>query len=88
MPETVAALAGTRGYQLHAACRGGFARVDDDLLAFIDETEGDTGLPLEALYTGKALLALRDQVEAGRFAPGTRLIFLHTGGLQGRRGYL
>ncbi|WP_429418719.1 1-aminocyclopropane-1-carboxylate deaminase/D-cysteine desulfhydrase [Pseudomonas plecoglossicida] len=86
--ETVAALAGTRGYQLHAACRGGFARVDDDLLAFINETEGDAGLPLEALYTGKALLALRDQVEAGQFAPGTRLIFLHTGGLQGRRGYL
>lgn len=45
-------------------------------------------MPLEALYTGKALLALREQVEAGLFAPGTRLIVVHTGGLQGRRGYL
>ncbi|MFT0518414.1 1-aminocyclopropane-1-carboxylate deaminase/D-cysteine desulfhydrase [Pseudomonas faucium] len=88
VPETVTALAGTRGYQLHEASRGGFAKVDEQLLAFIAETEAHTGVPLEALYTGKALLALRDQVEAGLFAPGTRLIFLHTGGLQGRRGYL
>ncbi|NVL31812.1 1-aminocyclopropane-1-carboxylate deaminase, partial [Pseudomonas syringae pv. actinidiae] len=40
---------------------------------------------LEPLYTGKALLALHDEVLAGRFEPGTRLVFVHTGGLQGRR---
>jgi len=88
VPQAVAELAGTRGYQLHEACRGGFARFDDDLLAFIDETERHTGIALEALYTGKALLALREQAQVGLFAAGTRLIFLHTGGLQGRRGYL
>lgn len=86
--ETVRALAGTAGYELHDASRGGFARIDEALLAFVKETEQQAGLPLEALYTGKALLALRDQAQAGRFAPGTRLVFLHTGGLQGRRGYL
>nr|WP_314878201.1 pyridoxal-phosphate dependent enzyme [uncultured Pseudomonas sp.] len=85
---TVAALAGGQGYQLHDACRGGFARMDDELLAFIADSEQRSGLPLEAVYTGKALLALRDQVEAGRFKPGSRLLFVHTGGLQGRRGYL
>ena len=42
-------------------------------------------MPLEPLYTGKALLALHDEVLAGRFAKGTRLIFVHTGGLQGKR---
>lgn len=86
--ENVLALAGPQGYQLHEASRGGFARIDDELLAFIEQTEGQAGIPLEALYTGKALLALREQVQAGRFAPGTRLVFLHSGGLQGRRGYL
>jgi len=85
---TVAALAGEQGYQLHDACRGGFARMDDELLAFIADSEQHSGLPLEAVYTGKALLALRDEVEAGRFRPGSRLLFVHTGGLQGRRGYL
>ncbi|QXI39975.1 1-aminocyclopropane-1-carboxylate deaminase/D-cysteine desulfhydrase [Pseudomonas xantholysinigenes] len=88
VPALVAALAGESGYVLHDASRGGFAHIDATLQAFIDETERHTAIPLEALYTGKALMALRDQVEAGRFAPGTRLVVLHTGGLQGRRGYL
>ena len=75
------------GYDLIDGSRGGFAKVDSPLLAFITETERASGLPLEPLYTGKALLALKQQVEAGRFARGTRLIFIHTGGLQGRRGF-
>lgn len=88
VPQAVQVLAGDHGYRLHEACRGGFGKFDDQLLAFIEASEQATGVPLEALYTGKALLALRDKVEAGYFAPGTRLVFVHTGGLQGRRGYL
>ncbi|WP_242167302.1 MULTISPECIES: pyridoxal-phosphate dependent enzyme [unclassified Pseudomonas] len=75
------------GYELLDASRGGFAKVDPLLLAFIEHTEQASGMPLEPLYTGKALLALKHQIEAGHFAPGTRLIFVHTGGLQGRRGF-
>ncbi|MFL1415524.1 1-aminocyclopropane-1-carboxylate deaminase/D-cysteine desulfhydrase [Pseudomonas fildesensis] len=75
------------GYELLDASRGGFARVDPLLIEFIEATEQASSVLLEPLYTGKALLALKQQVEAGRFAPGTRLIFVHTGGLQGRRGF-
>jgi 1-aminocyclopropane-1-carboxylate deaminase len=75
------------GYELIEASRGGFAKVDPSLLKFIEQNEQASGVPLEPLYTGKALLALKDQVEAGRVAMGTRLIFVHTGGLQGRRGF-
>ena len=74
-------------YELFDASRGGFAKVDPLLLDFIAQTEQASGIPLEPLYTGKALLALKQQVEAGRFAQGTRLIFIHTGGLQGLRGF-
>ena len=81
-----AAGAHDHGYALIDACRGGFARVDEALLAFIDAAEQASGLLLEPLYTGKALLALQQAVAAGRFARGTRLVFVHTGGLQGRRG--
>ncbi|AXI62371.1 1-aminocyclopropane-1-carboxylate deaminase [Pseudomonas kribbensis] len=75
------------GYELIDASRGGFAKVDAPLLEFIAQTEQASGVPLEPLYTGKALLALKQQIEAGRFKSGTRLIFIHTGGLQGRRGF-
>ena len=74
-------------YELFEASRGGFAKVDPLLLEFIEKTGQASGIPLEPLYTGKALLALKHQVEAGRFAQGTRLIFIHTGGLQGQRGF-
>ncbi|MHA3735890.1 1-aminocyclopropane-1-carboxylate deaminase/D-cysteine desulfhydrase [Pseudomonas sp. Eth.TT006] len=81
-----AAGVGAAGYALFDASRGGFAKVDAQLLEFIERSEQASGVPLEPLYTGKALLALKQQVEAGGFEYGTRLIFVHTGGLQGRRG--
>ena len=88
--QNVAAIFGQVGreasaFRLHPASRGGFARTDADLLEFTARAETDSDLPLEPIYTGKALLALHDQVVAGQIAKGTRLIFIHTGGLQGRR---
>ncbi|MFJ4371304.1 1-aminocyclopropane-1-carboxylate deaminase/D-cysteine desulfhydrase [Pseudomonas japonica] len=79
-------LSALTGYHLHEACRGGFAKVDAELLAFIEDCEQASGVPLEPLYTGKALMALHEK--AGTFSRGTRLIFVHTGGLQGRRGFV
>ncbi|MCP1418129.1 1-aminocyclopropane-1-carboxylate deaminase [Pseudomonas laurylsulfativorans] len=77
---------GNARYELIDASRGGFAKVDPLLLDFIEKHEQASGIPLEPLYTGKALMALEQHVEAGKFTRGTRLIFVHTGGLQGRRG--
>ena len=51
--------------ELLDASRGGFAKVDPLLLEFIEQTEQASGMPLEPLYTGKALLVLKQQVEAG-----------------------
>ena len=77
----------TDNYRLCDASRGGFAKVDETLLGFMAECEAASGLPLEPLYSAKALLLLKQQVAAGQIAPGSRLIFVHTGGLQGRRGF-
>ena len=85
--EKIIEQTGEAAYELIDASRGGFAKVDPLLLEFIEQTEQASGVPLEPLYTGKALLALKQQVDAGKFARGARLIFVHTGGLQGRRGF-
>lgn len=76
---------GEGGYRLLDASRGGFAAVDAELARFLYVSEEQGKLVLEPLYTAKALLALRGEVENGYFARGTRLIFVHTGGMQGRR---
>jgi 1-aminocyclopropane-1-carboxylate deaminase len=72
-------------YSLLDASLGAFAKTDAQLLDFIRSCERESGIPFEPIYTGKALLALKQSVQEGRFAIGTRLIFIHSGGLQGRR---
>ena len=76
-----------RNVELIDASRGGFARVDDVLLGFMRASEAASGLPLEPLYTAKALMALEQAVKEGLITRGRRLVFVHTGGLQGRRGF-
>ncbi len=76
------------GYLLLDASRGGFGRFDSALISFLKETEHASGIPLEPVYTAKAMMALRLYVEGGYFSRGTRLVFVHTGGLQGRRAAL
>ena len=76
-----------RNFELIDASRGGFARVDEALLGFMQDSEAACGLPLEPLYTAKALMALEQAVKKGVISRGMRLVFVHTGGLQGRRGF-
>jgi 1-aminocyclopropane-1-carboxylate deaminase len=65
---------------------GGFAKVQPELLAFMHDFEAKTGILIEPLYTGKMLYALYDLIGKGYFERGQRLVAVHTGGLQGRRG--
>jgi 1-aminocyclopropane-1-carboxylate deaminase len=66
---------------------GGYARASPELLAFVADFARRAGIPVEPVYTGKMLYALHRRIAAGGFAKGTRLVALHTGGLQGLRGF-
>ncbi len=66
---------------------GGFAKTNDDLLTFIESFENITHIPLEPVYTGKMMFGLYDLIQQNCFAPGQRIIAVHTGGLQGNRGF-
>lgn len=64
---------------------GGYAKSSPALQRFIDNFAAGCGIGLEPVYTGKAMHALYSMIERGEFACGTRILFVHTGGLQGRR---
>jgi len=64
---------------------GGFAKTNAELNAFIEDFELKTTIPLEPVYTGKMMYAIYDLIKKHYFKPGTRIIALHTGGLQGKR---
>jgi len=67
--------------------QGGYARSSTTLNEFILQFYNNTGIKLEPVYTGKMMLGLLDLVKLGRFAPGTVIVAVHTGGLQGLCGY-
>ncbi|MCB1846441.1 MAG: pyridoxal-phosphate dependent enzyme [Halieaceae bacterium] len=72
---------------LHDAHCGGFARVNESLRDFILEFEQLQGVLLEPVYTGKMLLAIHRRLQSGEWPADQPLLAIHTGGLQGRRGY-
>ncbi len=61
---------------------GGFGKHPKVLRDFCAEFMQDTKLPIEPVYTGKMLFALHDQLAKHAFAPGSRILLVHTGGLQ------
>lgn len=72
---------------LHDWHCGGFARVNAQLRAFMLAFEQSQGIPLEPVYTGKMLYALHSLLADGRWSAHEPVLAIHTGGLQGRRGY-
>lgn len=65
---------------------GGYGKVPAGLIAFINGFRAQTGIPLDAVYTGKMLYALLDDVRTGAIPSGSSVLAIHTGGLQGNRG--
>lgn len=66
---------------------GGFARADDALRDFMLAFEAVQGVELEPVYTGKMLFAIHQLLRRGDWDPTAPVLAIHTGGLQGRRGY-
>ena len=66
---------------------GGFAKTTPELLEFINSFEHQTGVELEPVYTGKMMYGIYALIKQGFFAKDQRIIAVHTGGLQGKRGF-
>jgi 1-aminocyclopropane-1-carboxylate deaminase len=64
---------------------GGYGKWDQSLLDFMDKAKTQWNLPLDQVYTAKALYALYDLAEkkSALLQGAKRVLFIHTGGLQG-----
>jgi 1-aminocyclopropane-1-carboxylate deaminase/D-cysteine desulfhydrase-like pyridoxal-dependent ACC family enzyme len=62
---------------------GGYAKWNDELLAFMQDFRAEFDIRLEQVYTAKMFYGLFDLVKKGYFKPGTTIVAVHTGGLQG-----
>jgi len=74
-------------YQLHTHYHfGGYAKADDELIAFIKRFVADTGILIEPVYTGKMLYAIYDLAGKSYFKPGSKVLAIHSGGIWGLLG--
>ena len=66
---------------------GGYARCPEELKDFILDFENEHQILLDPVYTGKMMFAIDKLRSNGLIAANTRVVAIHTGGLQGRRGF-
>lgn len=64
---------------------GGYAKHDNKLLEWMNRFYDRHRIPLDFVYTGKMIYAVFDLAEKDFFAPGSKILAIHSGGLQGNR---
>lgn len=62
---------------------GGYAKVSDELRLFIKEFNQKYLITLEPIYTGKMVFGVLDLISKGKFPEKSKILIIHTGGLQG-----
>lgn len=68
---------------IHDYSFGGYARHDPALLAFMNVFYRQTGIPSDFVYTGKLFFAISDLLEKNYFPEASKILLIHSGGLQG-----
>lgn len=65
---------------------GGYAKVNLELIQFINKFKQEFELPLDPIYTGKMMFGIFDLIQNGFFSKSEKILAIHTGGLQGIEG--
>lgn len=65
---------------------GGYGKYTEELIRFINEFKEQTGILLDPIYTGKMLFGILDLVAKDTFPKNSKILAIHTGGLQGIAG--
>jgi 1-aminocyclopropane-1-carboxylate deaminase len=66
---------------------GGYGKFNSELIRFINKFYKETQVLLDPVYTGKMLFGILDLVEKNKFKKGSKILAIHTGGLQGIDGF-
>lgn len=63
---------------------GGYAKLSKELQQFMNDFEQQQQILLDPVYTAKMIYGVYDQLKKQQIPSGSKVILLHTGGLQGR----
>jgi 1-aminocyclopropane-1-carboxylate deaminase len=65
---------------------GGYAKVNTNLINFVNQFYLNTNIPLDTVYTGKMVYGVMDLIQKKYFPNNSKILMIHTGGLQGNEG--
>lgn len=65
---------------------GGYGKVNEELIEFINQFYKQTQVPLDPIYTGKMIFGVIDLIQKNYFPDNAKILLIHTGGLQGIQG--
>ncbi|OBX21500.1 1-aminocyclopropane-1-carboxylate deaminase [Bizionia sp. APA-3] len=65
---------------------GGYAKINSELISFINDFKRQFNIPLDPIYTGKMAFGVFDLIKNGYFPKDAKILMIHTGGLQGING--
>ena len=65
---------------------GGYGKVNEELILFINQFYEQTQVPLDPVYTGKMVFGVMDLIHKNFFPANAKILLIHTGGLQGIQG--
>jgi len=65
---------------------GGYAKINNELITFINQFKNEHQIPLDPVYTGKMMYGILDMIANNIFPKRSKILAIHTGGLQGVEG--
>jgi len=66
---------------------GGYAKHSPALIDFMNDCYKKMELPLDFVYTAKLVYGVEDLATKGKFDPTSKILIIHSGGLQGNRSF-
>ncbi|CAD7798162.1 D-cysteine desulfhydrase [Chryseobacterium aquaeductus] len=79
-------LTSRRNFHLTDAAFGGYGKINDENIRFINDFKTKHKIPLDPVYTGKMMQKIFEMIDADYFPEGSKILCFHTGGLQGIEG--
>ena len=65
---------------------GGYGKANRELISFLNKNYKKTNIPLDPIYTGKMMFGIIDLIQKDYFPEGSKILAIHTGGIQGIAG--
>lgn len=66
---------------------GGYGKINDALISFYKKFLNENAIEPDLVYTSKMLFGIFDLIEKNYFEPNTRILAVHSGGVQGNSGF-